>query len=457
MSIDIVYLIPGQGAYAPGALAVFAGDVDCAEVLRAVDGVAAELGRPAVSGLLFSTSGPSAAELAERDPFALQLAIFAIGVAGAMRTVGQGGAPGVLMGHSMGEIAALTVAGAFSLRDGARVAAQRALALEAEGPRRGGMLSVQLSASRAAHLVGLVDDPGAAVAVRNAPGLTVIAGSEETLAQVARIAEAMGVRATRLPAPYPFHSASLAMAAQRFGQAISGVAQRPLRGRVYSPVAGAFVHDLVDVKLLLARQLTAPVDFVGAVRALHEEGARRFVDVSAAGLALLVKRTVPGVTAGTAAEVFGAAGTAPSPTTAPTLSAAVTAPTHVPVTSSTPVVVAATPVVATAPVVMVTPPAPPTAAAPALVEDSALIDSLSAVLEQLRELYAETLGYPPEAMTPEADLEADLGIDSLKRAEMLAKVTSHFRLEDLEDGQLASHQTLAELASLVAAAVRPAS
>jgi [acyl-carrier-protein] S-malonyltransferase len=106
-------------------------------------------------------------------------------------------------------------------------------------------------------------------------------------------------------------------------------------------------------------------------------------------------------------------------------------------------------------------PAPAMVAAPAtpaaLADDGALIDSLSSVLEQLRELYAETLGYPAEAMTPEADLEADLGIDSLKRAEMLAKVTSHFRLEDLEEGQLASHQTLAELASLVAAAVRPAS
>lgn len=454
MSIDIVYLIPGQGAYAPGALTELAGDVECAEVLRTVDSVAAEFGRPAVSGLLLSASGPSAKELAERDPFALQLAIFAIGVAGVTRARRDGEEPGVLMGHSMGEIAALTAAGAFSLRDGARVAAQRALALEAECPRRGGMLSVQLSAARAAHLVGLVDDPGAAVAVRNAPGLTVIAGGEETLAQVARIAEAMGVRATRLPAPYPFHSATLAMAAQRFGQAIAGVAQRPMRGRVYSPVAGAFVHDLTDVKQLLVRQLTAPVDFVGAVRALHEEGARRFVDVSAAGLALLVKRTVPGVTAGTAAEVFGGAAGATMTTSAPLTSIEWS---EAPARASTPLA-PAMPAMHVAPVVVAAAaPVVVEAAAPVVVEESALIDSLSAVLEQLRELYAETLGYPPEAMTPDADLEADLGIDSLKRAEMLAKVTTHFHLEDVEDGQLASHQTLAELANLVAAAVRPAS
>ena len=78
------------------------------------------------------------------------------------------------------------------------------------------------------------------------------------------------------------------------------------------------------------------------------------------------------------------------------------------------------------------------------------------MLEQLRALYAETLGYPPEAITPEADLEADLGIDSLKRAEMLAKVTVHFQLKDADDGRYASHQTLAELAGLVISATGPA-
>lgn len=457
MSIEIVYLVPGQGAYAPGALADFASAVDCAEVLRTVDSVAAEHGRPAISSLLLEGNGLSGKELAERDPFALQLAIFAIGVAGVLRALpalrggNRGDVAGVLMGHSMGEIAALTAAGAFSLRDGARLAALRALALEAECPRRGGMLSVQLSAARAAHLVSLVGDLDAAVAVHNAPGLSVISGCEETLAVVARIAEAMGVRATRLVAPYPFHSASLAMAAERFGQAIAGLAQRPLRCRVYSPVAGAFVRDLMDAKQLLVRQLTAPVDFVGAVRALHEEGARRFVDVAASGLGLLVKRTVPEVTTEMVAAIeMAAEGPA-------TERPAIARPE--PVFAEAVIAKPVTP----APVVFAAPamPAPVGFAAPvapaALADDGALIDSLSNVLEQLRELYAETLGYPAEAMTPEADLEADLGIDSLKRAEMLAKVTSHFHLEDLEEGQLASHQTLAELASLVAAAVRPAS
>ncbi|GHH65063.1 hypothetical protein GCM10018781_16880 [Kitasatospora indigofera] len=79
------------------------------------------------------------------------------------------------------------------------------------------------------------------------------------------------------------------------------------------------------------------------------------------------------------------------------------------------------------------------------------------VLEELRELYAVTLGYPVEAITGEADLEADLGIDSLKRAEMLGKVTAHFGLHgSSDDVRFIAMPTLAELAELVVATLSTA-
>ncbi|GAA4675524.1 hypothetical protein GCM10023324_31230 [Streptomyces youssoufiensis] len=75
------------------------------------------------------------------------------------------------------------------------------------------------------------------------------------------------------------------------------------------------------------------------------------------------------------------------------------------------------------------------------------------MLGELRELYAGTLGYPVEAVTGDADLEADLGIDSLKRAEMLGKVSAHFGLDaSVDGGRFLAQSTLAELAELIAAA-----
>ena len=443
---ETVLLFAGQGAYTPGLLAGRA-DEGVREVLRVVDGVAAEFGRgPTVSALLLEAGGPSAAELAQRDPFALQLAIFAIGVIGhrlaeAQRSGASGasGASWIFAGHSMGEIAALTAAGAFELADGARLVCHRSEALAAACPRRGGMLSVQLSAARAAHLVALVDEPAAAVAVRNAPGLTVLAGPEEALESFVRIADAMGVRSSRLPAPYPFHSPMLALAAERFAAAIggAGLRQRPLRARVYSPVAQGFVSDAMDLEALLVRQLTAQVDFLGALRALHEAGAQQFVEGIASGLATLVKRSVPGALMSAAGGGGGEAAMEREPEWAEKAPSAAAAGR----TTEEPALAAATTTIVMAAAATATT-ATAAAALPAQLP-------LERVLGELRDLYAATLGYPPEAITAEADLEADLGIDSLKRAEMLAKVSVHFQLGDLDDGRFASHQTLAELASLV--------
>lgn len=455
MRHEIAILFGGQGAYAPGALADLPGDPagKLDEVLRVVDGVAAEHGRGPVSGLLRAPGGPSAGELAERDPFALQLAIFALGLAGeqlALRQLAAEARP-ALVGHSMGEIAALTAAGAFELADGARLVAHRAEALAAAlGRRRGGMVSLQLSAARTQSLVELLDDAETAVAVRNAPGLTVIAGPEEALAQAVRLADALGARAGRLPAPYAFHSPMLGVAAERFARAIGGIAQRPLRARVYSPVAQRWVSDAMDLKQLLVRQLTAQVDFLAALRALHEAGVEQFVEGIPSGLMTLVKRSVPGQAAlrevrsvdeaavPEGAEVPARRERGAAPDAHPRSGSGGPGAERAPSSSSG--------AAAHASAAAVSASAPAASAGP----------SLSQVLEQLRALYADTLGYPPEAITPEADLEADLGIDSLKRAEMLAKVTVHFQLKDADDGRYASHQTLAELAGLVISATGPA-
>ncbi|MFJ5880642.1 ACP S-malonyltransferase, partial [Kitasatospora cineracea] len=357
MAVQTVYLLPGQGGYTPGVLAAAAtAGPDLAELLDTVDRVAAEFGRPAVSGLLTRTDAPGAAELVRTDPFALQLAVYAAAVGG-YRLSGPAGPADALVGHSMGEIAALTVAGAFEPADGARLVAHRAEALAARCTDSGGMLALELTAERAAHLIGAADHHALALAVVNAPRQAVVAGPDEPLATVARLAEALGARATRLNAPYPFHSPGLAAAAHDFRERIVGIRQLPLRHRVFSPVAGRWIGDGDDLKALLVRQLTAPVHFLDTVRTLHAQGAERFVECGRAGLTGLVRRAVPDV----ATERLGAA--------AATVAAEA---------------VAAAPAAAPAAVPVVAPAAVPVVSVPGREE----------VLGRLRELFAVTLGYP---------------------------------------------------------------
>ncbi|GAA0477242.1 ACP S-malonyltransferase [Streptomyces olivaceiscleroticus] len=411
MAVETVFLLPGQGGYTPG-LFVGDGSPEVGEVLATADRIAAEFGRGGVSGLLTRTDAPAAADLMRSDSFALQLAVFTAAV-GSFRIAERQGAPDVVVGHSMGEIAALTVAGAFSLADGARLVCHRSEALLAHCPSDGGMVALELPAPRAAHLVGAVADRSLAVAVSNAPRQTVVSGSDDAVGTIARLAGALGVQATRLNAPFPFHSPMLSAAACAFGEAIAGIRQQPLRRAVYSPVAGGYVHDDTDLKALLVRQLTTPVQFMAAVRELHAEGAQRFVECGRAGLSGLVRRSVPDVRTTNTVQTRGAED-APARTVVDTTPA------------DTAAAVEESPVVATAP---------------------AGVNAL----DELRELYASTLGYPVEVITGDADLEADLGIDSLKRAEMLGKVSAHFGLgESAEDGRFIAQSTLADLADLIA-------
>ncbi|MFD0370487.1 acyltransferase domain-containing protein [Streptomyces sp. NPDC127114] len=410
MMVDTVFLLPGQGGYTPG---LFAGDdsPEVREVLDTADRIAAEFGRGGVSHLLTHTDGPSAADLVRSDSFALQLAVFTAAV-GSFRIARRRHTPDVVVGHSMGEIAALTVAGAFSTADGARLVCHRSEALLAHCPSEGGMVALDLPTGRAAHLVGAVADRRLAVAVSNAPRQTVVAGPDEAVAVVARLAAALGAQATRLNAPFPFHSPMLAVAAEAFGEAITGIRQHPLRAAVYSPVAGGYLQDDTDLKALLVRQLTTPVRFMAAVRELHADGAQRFVECGRAGLSGLVRRSVPEVDTTRTAEARGA-GATPAPETGAT-------------------------------------PVPAPAATPTPVGTGPVASGVS-VLDELRELYASVLGYPVEVITGDADLEADLGIDSLKRAEMLGKVSAHFGLgESAVDGRFVAQPTLADLAALIA-------
>ncbi|AJE80495.1 hypothetical protein SLNWT_0119 [Streptomyces albus] len=402
MPVNSVFLLPGQGGYTPALFAdTFPRHPRIKEILDTVDRTAAAFGRHPVSTLLTRADAPTAADLTRQDPFALQLAVFAAGVGGYHLAQEQHGTPDVVVGHSMGEIAALTVAGAFTLADGARLTALRAQALAAHCPTDGGLLALELNTTRTTHLLGALAEHTLALAVVNAPRQSVVSGPAPALDTLARAAAALDIRTTRLNAPYPFHNPLLHSAAQHFTAALTDLPQHPLRLRVHSPVAGTYLNDTDDLKALLARQLTAPVHFLDTLRTLHADGAEHFTECGKAGLTGLVRRTIPQTTPGPH----------PTPTPAP-----------VPAPSTTP---------APAPV------ATPTAAT-------------GSVLEELRELYAGALGYPVEVVTGEADLEADLGVDSLKRAEMLGKVAAHFGLgESARDGRFVAQSTLADLAALI--------
>jgi acyl transferase domain-containing protein len=492
MDLRTALLLPGQGAYRPGA---FAGPVSApvAELLDVVDAVAAEFGHAPVAPLLTDTGAADGRRLSETDPFALQLAIYAAAL-GHAREVDLREPADVVLGHSMGEMAAAAHAGCFTPADGARIAAHRARALEHTAAGAGGMLALTLPARRATALLTAAELPGARLAVVNAPRHVVASGPEDALGRLAALADVLGVRAVRLTAPYPFHNPLLATAQAEFAAAIEGIAERPAHRRLYSPALGGLVTADTDVKGSLVAQLTRHVDFLAALHDLQSYGLESVVECGRAGLGELVRQAVgcgaqtaerwlaertaerptatpsagaaaatagpeamatavPAVTTALAATAATAAHMVPAAPSAATAPAATTMPAPAPAARAVPgapMPVAAptpAPVPATAPVA----PDPP-AAVPGPVPASApaALAAGERVLATLQQVYADRLGYPVEAMDPDADLEADLGVDSLKRMEVLSTLIDRFGLHHAaDDTRFALQSTLGGLARLI--------
>jgi acyl-CoA thioesterase FadM len=187
-------LLGGQGTFDPAHLGrLVAAAPEAADDLRAVaDAVRARLGLD-VAGLL-------AGDPALVHPDLDQVGIFLSGVLGARRHAAD--APGLVIGHSFGELAALVVGGVWTIDQGAAAVCERILALRgSEG--LGGLAAV--GADDATTRALITDETTLTVAGRNHDRQTVVAGPADALDRLATAAGARGVPVTLVPSRYPFH------------------------------------------------------------------------------------------------------------------------------------------------------------------------------------------------------------------------------------------------------------
>jgi [acyl-carrier-protein] S-malonyltransferase len=230
------------------------------------------------------------------DPFArveegtawAQPAIFAASLAAWSERDGDAAAPGFAAGHSLGEVTALTAAGALREDDAVGLVALRGRLMQEA--RRGGMLAL-LGAGAAEAGPALAAAHRLAVANDNSPQQLVLSGARDGLAAAAGAAPEAGLRALELPVAGAFHSPLMAPAVEPFRAALARVDVRPPRIPVYSCVTAGPVDD---VRAVLAEGIVRPVRWRETVLALRAAGVDRFEEVGPGRvLTGLVKRIVP--------------------------------------------------------------------------------------------------------------------------------------------------------------------
>ena len=199
--------------------------------------------------------------------------------------------PDYVVGHSVGEFAALAAASALGVEEAIALVRERGLAMaEAARERPGSMAAV----------LGLEDEVVERLCAEienvwpanyNCPGQIVVSGEDPAVAELSAEAQDLGARrAVKLKVSGAFHSPLVASAAQRLRPAIERVHFRDPRAPFMSTVT-ARIEPAQRLGTLLVDQLTAPVRFTHAATGLIQEGVRTFVEVGPGNvLSGLVKR-----------------------------------------------------------------------------------------------------------------------------------------------------------------------
>jgi [acyl-carrier-protein] S-malonyltransferase len=183
--------------------------------------------------------------------------------------------PGLMAGHSLGEISALVAAGALDPEDGLRLVAARGRLMQeaAEETGDGGMLAVR--ARDRAPVERIAAEADVSIANDNAPDQLVLSGSVAALDEAERLLLDEKVRAKRLPVAGAFHSPLMEPAVEPFRQIVERTEVRSARVPVLSCVTAAPFQDVRDQ---LVQAITHPVRWTDVMAALRELGATSYVE-----------------------------------------------------------------------------------------------------------------------------------------------------------------------------------
>ena len=199
--------------------------------------------------------------------------------------------PDFVVGHSVGEFAALAAAGALKMEEAIELVRERGLAMAEAAKKNPGSM---------AAILGLDDEVVERICRRilnvwpanyNCPGQIVVSGENPAVDEACEAAEEEGARrAVKLRVSGAFHSPLVARAADRLRPALERVKFAEPTAPFMSTVT-ARIEDAKRMGPLLVEQLTAPVRFTQAAQELVREGVHTFVEVGPGNvLSGLIKR-----------------------------------------------------------------------------------------------------------------------------------------------------------------------
>ncbi|KAI1824593.1 polyketide synthase [Xylaria intraflava] len=211
-------------------------------------------------------------EVQKLSPVVVQLGLASFEMALAKLWKSWGIQPSVVLGHSLGEYAALHVAGVLSASDTIYLVGARAkLLVEKCTPGSHAMLAIQGSVDTVVKALG-ARAGSTPVACINGPRETVLSGSSTDIAGVAEQLGGAGFKCTQLKVPFAFHSTQVEPILSDFEKLARSVQFQKPSVPVISPLLGKLIENEPINPIYLRNHALDPVNFLGGLVSAQESG-----------------------------------------------------------------------------------------------------------------------------------------------------------------------------------------
>lgn len=186
--------------------------------------------------------------------------------------------PDMVLGHSVGEVAAAEASGAIGLAAAVHIIYHRSQRQE-DVHGLGTMAVASLSHDEAARLIAETGFTGLEIAASNSPSSVTLSGDEATIRRFVRFAQKRRIATRVLDLAYPFHSALLAPIRQPLREALGTIGASATTTPFISTVTGdVLAGDRLDAEYWW-RNVREPVRFRDAIAAAARHGAGMFIEI----------------------------------------------------------------------------------------------------------------------------------------------------------------------------------
>ncbi|MEM9276793.1 MAG: aminotransferase class III-fold pyridoxal phosphate-dependent enzyme, partial [Cyanobacteria bacterium P01_F01_bin.143] len=206
-----------------------------------------------------------------------QVALFAIEYALYKLWSSWGIKPSVVMGHSVGEYVAATIAGVLSLEDGFKLIAHRGRLMQ-QLPPGGEMLSVMASVEQINQIVTPYSQE-VTIAAINGPVSVVISGEAKGLGTVKEKLDSLKIKTKQLQVSHGFHSHLMEPMLAEFKAITSEITYNQPSIPLLSNVTGVKADESIATPDYWVNHLLKPVKFAQSMETLHQEGYEVFLEI----------------------------------------------------------------------------------------------------------------------------------------------------------------------------------